>query len=108
MLPRIQERVDMKEAIKFLASDNPKTKEIPGYPGRIEHLPSKSFSIPADSLKVIQKGIVNQDAADLIVPEIKLDLNKEYILKNELMILDMISNNDWNRPYLFCCNCGTG
>ncbi|MGQ1785285.1 glycosyltransferase family 117 protein [Saccharicrinis sp. GN24d3] len=106
LLPRIQGRVDMKEAIKFLASENPKTKEIPGYPGRIEHLPSKSFSIPADSLKVLQKGIVSQDAAGLIVPEIKIDLNKEYILKNELMILDMLSNNDWDRPIYFAVTVG--
>ena len=106
LLPRIQGRVDMKEAIKFLASENPKTKEIPGYPGRIEHLPSKSFSIPADSLRVIQKGIVSEDAADQILPEIKIDLNKEYILKNELMILDMISNNDWNRPIYFAVTVG--
>ena len=106
LFPRIKGRVDMKEAIKFLASDNPKTKEIPGYPGRIEHLPSRSFSIPADSLRVIQKGIVSPDAAHLLVPEIKIDLDKEYILKNELMILDMLSNNDWNRPIYFAVTVG--
>ncbi len=106
LLPRIKGRVDMKEAIKFLASDNPRTKEIPGYPGKIEHLPSKTFKIPADSLKAIQKGIVSEDAADLIVPEIHVDINKEYILKNELMILDMLSNNDWNRPIYFAVTVG--
>ncbi|WP_075590991.1 glycosyltransferase family 117 protein [Labilibacter marinus] len=106
LLPRFKDRVDLKEAIKFLASDNPKTKEIPGYPGRIEHLPAKSFSIPADSLRIIQKGIVSEEDAHLIVPEIELDLNKEYILKNELMILDMLSNNDWKRPIYFAVTVG--
>ncbi len=106
LLPRIKGRVDLKEAIKFLASENPKTKEIPGYPGRIEHLPSRSFSIPADSLKMIQKGIVSENDADLLVPEIQFDIKKEYILKNELMVLDMIANGNWDRPIYFAVTVG--
>ncbi len=106
LFPRIQGRVDLKEAIKFVASSNPKTKEIPGYPGRIDHLPSKSFSIPVDSLKVLQNGLVSKDAANLIVPQVNIDINKDYILKNELMILDMLSNNDWNRPIYFAVTVG--
>lgn len=105
LVKRIDDRVDMKEAIKFLASDNPKTKEIPGY-GRIDHLPAKSFKIPVDSLKVLQKGIVSEAAAHLIVPQINLDINKQYILKNELMIFDLLSNNNWNRPIYFAVTVG--
>ncbi|SMO60146.1 Protein of unknown function [Saccharicrinis carchari] len=106
LLPRIQGRVDLKEAIRFVASNNPKTKEIPGYPGRIDHMPSRSFSIPVDSLKAVQTGVVSEDAAHLIVPQVNIDFNKEYILKNELMILDMLSNNDWNRPIYFAVTVG--
>ncbi|WP_075602725.1 glycosyltransferase family 117 protein [Saccharicrinis aurantiacus] len=106
LLPRIKGRVDMREAIKFLASENPKTKQIPGYEGRIEHLPSKEFSVPVDSLKAIQTGLVNERDAEEIVSQLDITYNKEYILKNELMILDLISNNDWNRPLYFAVTVG--
>ncbi|TLX73034.1 DUF2723 domain-containing protein [Labilibacter sediminis] len=105
VIKRIDGRLDMKEAIKFVASENPKTKELPQY-GRVEHLPATSFSIPADSLKIVQKGIVSEDAAHLIVPQLNIEINKSYILKNELMILDMLSNNDWNRPIYFAVTVG--
>jgi hypothetical protein len=107
LIDRIKGRVDLKEAIKFVASDDPRTKQLSEYPGRIEHLPSKQFSVEADSLKVLQKGMVSESAAHLIVPEVKIDLNKEMILKNELMILDLISNNNWERPIYFAVTVGT-
>ncbi len=106
MLPRVNGRVDMREGIKFVASDNPKTKEIPGYQGKVEYLPSKKFYVPIDSLKAIQTGLVKDQDADLIAKELDIDINKDYILKNELMIYDLVSNNDWNRPIYFAVTVG--
>ncbi len=106
LLQRVNGRVDLREGVKFVASDNPKTKQIPGYEGRVEYLPAKQFYVPVDSLKAIQTGLVADKNADLIVNEVDVDINKEYILKNELMILDLISNNDWNRPIYFAVTVG--
>jgi hypothetical protein len=110
IIPREQfkgKRLDLKEAIKFVASDNPRTKSVPGYGGRIDYLPAKSFYVKADSLKVLQEGIVSEDAAHLIQPEIDIDIKKNMILKNELMIYDLLANNDWNRPIYFAVTVGS-
>ena len=109
IIPREQfkgKRIDLKEAIKFVASDNPKTKQIPQYAGRIDYLPANRFYLKADSLKVLQKGFVSEDAAHLIQPRVDIDINKNMIMKNELMIYDLISNNDWNRPVYFAVTVG--
>ncbi len=109
IIPRDQfkdKRIDMKEAIKFVASDNPKTKQIPQYSGKIDYMPANRFYMAADSLKVLQKGIVSESAAHLIEPTINIDINKNMILKNELMIYDMISNNNWERPVYFAVTVG--
>ncbi|MCW3786821.1 protein O-mannosyl-transferase family [Plebeiibacterium sediminum] len=102
----IDDRVDLKEAINFLASDNPKTKQIPGYKGTFEFLPAKRFKVPVDSLQMIQTGVVSKDAADLIVPQVNIDINKPRVLKNEIMILDLLANNDWKRPVYFAVTVG--
>ena len=102
----IDDRVDLKEAINFLASDNPKTKQIPGYKGTFEFLPAKRFKVPVDSLQMIQTGVVSKDAADLIVPQVNIDINKPRVLKNEIMILDLLANNDWKRPIYFAVTVG--
>ncbi len=107
LLDRIKGSVDLKEAIKFVASDNPKTKQVPEYAGYLEYLPSKQFNLPADSLKVLQRGIVSEDAAHLLTKNLDINIQKDMILKNELMILDLMSNNDWERPIYFAVTVGS-
>ncbi len=109
IIPRDQfknKRIDLKEAIKFVASDNPKTKQIPQYSGDIDYIPANRFYLNVDSLKVLQKGIVSESAASLINPHVDIDINKNMIMKNELMIYDLISNNNWNRPVYFAVTVG--
>lgn len=100
-------QVDLLEALNFVASENPKTKQLAGYPSeRIEYIPAKRFVLKADSTKVIQKGIVSADAAHLISPTVEINLEKSYILKNELMILDLLAHNDWERPIYYAVTVG--
>ncbi len=106
VLDRIEGHVDLKEAIRFLASDNDRTKRIPQYSGRIEHLPSTSFKIPVDSAKIMERGMVSERNAHLISPEVLININKERILKNEVMVLDMLAHNNWERPIYYAVTVG--
>jgi hypothetical protein len=106
LIDRIEGHVDMKEAMRFLASEDQRTKSVPNYQGRIEHLPSKQFKIPVDSLKIMQKGIVSPRYAHLVDSQINISINKERILKNELMVLDLLAQNDWNRPVYYAVTVG--
>ncbi len=104
---RTEGDTDLKDAMDFLRSERERTKRIPGYRGRIEHLPSSTFFVEADSLKVIQKGHVSEQYAHLIDSGITINLkNRDYILKNEVMVLDMIANNEWNRPIFYAVTVG--
>jgi hypothetical protein len=106
VLDRIEGHVDLKEAMRFLASDDDRTKRIPQYSSRIEHLPSTAFKVPADSASIMEKGIVSERNAHLIVPELLIDINKERILKNEMIVLDMLAHNDWERPIYYAVTVG--
>jgi hypothetical protein len=106
VLDRIEGHVDLKEAIRFLASDNERTKRIPQYNRPIEHLPSTSFKVPADSAKIMEKEMVSERYAHLVRPELLFDLNKERILKNEMMVLDLLAHNDWERPMYYAVTVG--
>ena len=39
--------------------------------------------------------------ADLIVPHIDIELSGDFIYKNRLLMLDIIANNNWERPIYF-------
>jgi hypothetical protein len=106
LFDRIEGEVDLKEGIRFLASDNPRTKNIPNY-GNIEHLPSKSFVLPVDSAKVVSNGMVGERYAHLINSKMEINLNRDRILKNEVMVLDMLANNDFERPIYYAVTVGS-
>jgi tetratricopeptide (TPR) repeat protein len=107
LIDRIEGYVDLKEAMKFLASDDKRTKSVPGYQGYFEYLPAKSFAVFADSAKIMEKNMVSERYAHLVDTIMRFTLNKEFIVKNEVMVLDLLANNDWNRPVYFATSVGT-
>ncbi len=98
---------DVDEIIAFVADDTPKSKVGVGQ-GRkqVDYIPSKNFKITVDKAKVLANGTVTQDRADRIVDNVEWTVNKSYIMKNDLIILDILAANDWERPVYFAITTG--
>ena len=108
LIDRVKGDADLEEAMQFLKSENDRTKRVPGYSGRIEYLPSNSFTLAADSLKLLQKGYVSESYAHLMDSTMRISLgSKDYILKNEMIVLDMLATNDWDRPIFYAVTVGS-
>lgn len=100
-IPRVDRAIDLKQVIDFIASDKPETKyPLPGNE-TIDYIPTKQFKLTVDKELVLKHGAVKEKDADLIVPEIVWTVNKSYIQKSEMIILDIIANNNWERPIYF-------
>lgn len=106
LFDRIQGEVDLKEALRFVASDDPRTKQIPEYSGKIDYMPSKNFKLDVDRNKIIEKGIVPESMHHLIDSVMTIRLEKNMILKNELMVLDMLATSNWDRPIYYAVTVG--
>ncbi|WP_010664869.1 DUF2723 domain-containing protein [Marinilabilia salmonicolor] len=108
LINRTEGAPDLNEAMAFLKSDNERTKRVPGYSAEIEYLPSNSFSLPADSLKLLQKDFVSEEYAHLIDSVMEINLgSRDYLLKNEMIVLDMLATNDWERPIFYAVTVGS-
>ncbi len=107
LFDRIEGDVDLKEALRFVASDDPRTKQIPEYSGKIDYMPSKSFKLDIDRDKIIQKGVVSQAFNHKIDSLMTIRLNKNVLLKNELMVLDMLATTNWDRPMYYAVTVGS-
>ncbi len=64
--------------------------------------PSKKYSFKADPQTVIASenvypGFYN-DTAIYFDTILNIDLKRDYLLKNEMMILDLLNTNNWERP----------
>lgn len=101
-----KESTNLKEVMDFVASDDARTK-VQMRDGEFEDfIPSKKVWIPADSLKILAKGVVEPEDASLIVPKLEWDVYGNYIYKNQLMVLDLMATNNWERPVYFAITVG--
>jgi hypothetical protein len=101
IVERIKGPVAVKELIDFIANDSNQTK-LPLQSGeRINYLPSRKVKIAIDKEAVIKSGTVPEHLHHLIVDEMVFEFPKGSIMKNELMLLDLIATNNWSRPIYF-------
>ena len=62
-------------------------------------MPVKKVSIPVD-VEAVRKSI-KFNPGDSILSELKIDINKNYLQKNDLAVLAVIAANKWKRPIYF-------
>ena len=84
--------------MKFLASDDERTKVQVMSGEKMDFLPSRSFHITVDKQKVLETGTVKPEDADEIADTVKFSIGKSYITKSEMAILNIIAANNWERP----------
>jgi hypothetical protein len=97
---RIKEPATAKEVIDFIKSGSEVSK-LSLYGEDIYYIPTRTIRIPVDSATVMSNGTVKPEDADKIVPYIDIKLKGSWILKSQLMILDILANNNWKRPIYY-------
>jgi hypothetical protein len=69
-------------------------------------IPSKQLFIPVNKEDVLKAGLVDSSRVDDIVTQIDINLTKSRMTKSELMVIDMLNNNNWERPMYFAVTVG--
>ena len=98
---KIKDAQELKDVINFIKSDNPQTRLTTNYSEAIDYFPTKKLKVTIDKEKVLATGTVKAKDSALIVDEMAWSLTSRYILKNDLMILDLVANSNWERPIYF-------
>ncbi|MBN1413640.1 MAG: DUF2723 domain-containing protein [Bacteroidales bacterium] len=103
VVDRFSDYINLKDLIDWVASDDPRTKTLPSVNEKIDYIPARRFKIPVDSSLVLANGTVRPEMADKIVKEMKWELSpsKRYLVKNHLIVLDIIATNKWERPVYY-------
>lgn len=90
----------LSEVINYIANDGNKLRTQGGE--MVEVFPVKNFYMPVDKQKVIDMGIVPAKYNDQIVEQLRWSLgSKSNLLKNDLVTLDIVASNLWERPIYF-------
>ena len=67
---------------------------------KVDYIPSRKIAIPVNKANVLKSGIMSEDKAHMIPDTIVLNISadKDFITKQELFMLDLLSNYEWDRP----------
>jgi len=93
--------MSLQETLAFIGSDANNVK----YQGQeFETFPSKNVYLPVNKDAALKSGAIT--AADTgVVDRIPLNLNRDYLQKDDLAVLDIIASNLWERPIYFAVTC---
>ncbi len=98
-IPKIETRWDVKDFIAFIK--NPKSTVEMQNGQTIHFYPTNKIRIPIDKNTIIKNKVVSPQYNDSIVSAIEIDIKGSAIYKNRLMMLDIVTNNNWKRPIYF-------
>jgi hypothetical protein len=107
-------RWNIDDFMSWVSSDHPRTKykhllqqygadldQIPKATQSLVYYPTNKIRVPVNKKNVLKSGVVRPEDADLIVDYIDIDLPTSGLYKNRLLMLDILKNNDWERPIYF-------
>lgn len=97
--------MNLKKGIEFVESDDIANK-LDGYGKPVDYLPAKTYYIPVDSMAVMKNKVIAVKDTARLAKTIKWSINRSYLTKNDLMVLDLIAHNDWTRPIYFAVTTG--
>ncbi len=83
----------------YAGSDEPAKIRQAGDGTIYNTFPTKKVTIPVDIDLVRKNGTVNAD--DSVTSQLQFDIPKQYLLKNDAAILNIIAANKWKRPIYF-------
>ena len=101
IVEKTKDPVDISTIIDWVNSDNKGTKVQASASEILDIIPSRTIRIPVDAAKVIASGTVKPEDADKLVPYIDIKLKGNSILKSQLLVLDILAHNKWERPIYF-------
>ena len=110
-------RWDLKDFMNWISSDNKRTKykflleqygyekedleNVPLFTQNMIYYPTNKLRFYVNKENVIKSGIINPSEIDKIVDYIDIDIPKSGLYKNQILMLDILSKNDWERPIYF-------
>jgi hypothetical protein len=98
--------VDLKVLFNILNTDDSRLKLNTQQYGSVDFFPTRKFFVGYDSAELLKKGYVPAKYAGKMTP-LKWEVNLRAVEKNNLMILDLLAHDNWERPVCFASTMGS-
>lgn len=99
--PKTESSLDLASFMEFIAIDDDRTMvEMPNGQ-KIHYFPTNKITIPVDVEAVKKHKVVSEKHYDSIVSAMEINIKSRTLYKNRTIMLDIINNNNWERPICF-------
>ncbi|MGV6830078.1 MAG: protein O-mannosyl-transferase family [bacterium] len=112
--PITKDTLDINTLLDFITSDDPKyllknllqqqgedINRFPSHYLKSNYVPTEYVALPVNKENVIKSGIVKEKDAAEIVDTVFFKIKGGGVIKNRLLMLDIVANNNWERPIYF-------
>ena len=97
--------LELSDFNAWIHSDHPKTKINIGKD--YDFFYTKNIKIPVNKENVLKNKLIHKKDEDLILDTLQLKLQTSQLEKKDIMILDLIEANNWERPIYFAITIGS-
>lgn len=93
--------ISASEYLKLLKSGSDLLKLNSSGRMRYNMVPSRNLILDVDIQKVYDQGLIPAGMESLMTEQMNLRIKGNYLTKGNLMLIDLISSNNWERPIYF-------
>ena len=95
---------ELKDLLNFIKSDDPRTYVTMQNGEKYKIFPTKKIKLTVDKQACIKNGIVPGYLQKNMVDTLYWTIRSNQLMKNDLMMFDIISTNNWKRPIYFAAS----
>jgi hypothetical protein len=99
--PQIKAGIDLREYINLIRKKDQAIQRMVSTGDMINILPSANFFFSQNAEEIAKMPFIGEEQKALITDRFEWSFGERDILKNDLIVLDIISNNNWKRPIYF-------
>ena len=88
----------IKEAMEFTRNDD---NMFATRGSKMRIFPSKGFILPINKANALKSGIIEASEVSSVAKEIRFGIDKQYLTREQVMMMDILANNDWKRAIYF-------
>ena len=101
LIEKTKDSILLSDLIKFISLEDERAKVELRSGQFVNYYPSNKIIIPINKEDIIKNKVVTPKFYDSIVPAMQFKIKGEALYKNRLMMLDIVNENNWERPIYF-------
>ncbi|MDO8896427.1 MAG: hypothetical protein Q7V19_02170 [Bacteroidales bacterium] len=98
VMAQIDSAIDVKEMVQFIRNSDKRTQVQTKAGEFLNYIPGKNLSLSVNVDNFLNESSYLEIERSDVPSRIHFSINKNYLSRDELLVLDILANNDWKRP----------